>query len=83
MNYENLERGSGLSVTKIESFFFGCPHIPSGAMLLFPALTELRIVNQKFSHISGLESCVNLQQLWICEGQVEVHTLTSIGTVLS
>lgn len=70
VNFENLERGSGLKVTKLESFFFGCPHIPTG-ISFFPALTELRIVNQKFTHISGLECCVSLKQLWICEGQVQ------------
>ncbi len=72
MSYDHLERGSGHKVTKLESFFFGTPCIPQGGLVYFPALTELRIVNQKFTHISGLDSCVGLTQLWICEGQLEV-----------
>lgn len=47
-------------------------------MAFFPNLTELQIVNQKFKRVSGLESCVNLTSLWICEGQVEVGVVLVI-----
>ena len=72
VSYDKLEKGSGTKVQKLEIFFFGCPYIPSGCMAFFPNLTELRIVNQKFTRVSGLEACVNLTSLWICEAQVEV-----------
>ena len=62
--------GAGTKVKSLEIFFFSCPRIVG--MRHFPSLTVLCIVNQRFSHISGLENCKQLQELWICETQIQV-----------
>ena len=39
----------------------------------FPNLTSLCVMNQKVNKISGLENCRLLEELWICEGCIEVR----------
>ena len=77
INYEKLvEEGCGGKVQELEMFFFGYPRIVG--MEYFPNLTKLCIVNQKMSSMKGVEACMHLEELWICEGQ-----LTKIeGTVV-
>ena len=70
VTYEKLALGYGVKVQKLEIFFFGCPRIPS--LNYFPNLRVLCIVNQRFSRISSLEACPSLQELWICETQIQV-----------
>lgn len=38
----------------------------------FPNLTELKIIAQELTHISGLESCSKLSELWIAECKLNV-----------
>lgn len=69
INYERLvEEGCGGKVLELEMFFFGCPRIVG--MQYFPNLTKLRIVNQKIGSMKGVDACTNLEELWICEGQL-------------
>ena len=75
VNYDKLQLGGGVKVKKLEIFFFGFPRVVS--MHHFPNLSVLCVMNQKISKISGLQSCVNLKELWICEGAVEVFFLSS------
>ena len=70
VNYDKLQLGGGMKVEKLEIFFFGFPRVVG--MHHFPNLSMLCIMNQKISKISGLQSCVNLKELWICEGAIEV-----------
>ncbi len=70
VNYEKLCNG-GSKLKRLEIFFFGCTHIPQG-IHQFHNLLTLCIVNQQFSHITGLEGCPLLEELWICETQVTV-----------
>ena len=49
-------------------FFFGYPRIVG--MQHFPNLSKLSIVNQKIGSMKGIEACMNLEELWICEGQL-------------
>lgn len=53
---------------ELEMFFFGYPRIVG--LEHFLNLTRLRIVNQKISSMKGVEVCRNLEELWICEGQL-------------
>ena len=73
VNYEKLQMGAGSTVKKLEIFFFGFPRVV--CLHHFPNLTSLCVVNQKISRLSGLESCMALQELWVCEGQIEVGQL--------
>ena len=70
VSYDKLAVGYGAKVIRLEIFFFGCPRI--AGLHHFPNLRVLCIVNQRFGRISGLETCCNLQELWICETQVQV-----------
>lgn len=69
INYEKLvEEGGGGKVLELEMFFFGYPRVVG--MEYFPSLTKLRVVNQKINSMKGVEACMNLEELWICEGQL-------------
>ena len=69
INYEKLvEEGCGGKVQELEMFFFGYPRIVG--MNYFPNLTKLCIVNQKINSMKGVEGCMHLEELWICEGQL-------------
>ena len=70
VNYEKLPMGGGLQKTKLEIFFFGFPRIVG--MRHFPNLTYLCVMNQKIEKLSGLETCKNLEELWVCEGVIAV-----------
>ncbi|XP_046502943.1 leucine-rich repeat-containing protein 9 isoform X3 [Equus quagga] len=64
LSYEMVgERGSDTS--KLEMFFSGYPCIVG--LSLFPNLTSLTIVAQDIKEISGLETCLQLKELWIAE----------------
>lgn len=54
----------------LEIFFFGCPRIVG--LHHFPFLSCLRIVNQRISSMKGISVCTSLNELWICEGDIEV-----------
>lgn len=72
INYDKLHQSSyAAKVNKLEIFFFGCPRMPSG-MHMFSNLSTLCIVNQHFDEMSGLQECLTLEELWICETQVQV-----------
>lgn len=53
-------------------FFSGLPRLIS--MKPFPNLLKLVIVNQTLERIEGLDTCVNLQELWITECKLKVCT---------
>ena len=76
-NFERLlETGRDEKVTRIEIFFFGFPRI--SGLHHFPNLAVLRIVNQPIRSLSGLESCDRLQELWVCETEIEVSIYTTL-----
>lgn len=81
VTYEKLALGCGTEVRRLEMFFFGCPRITG--LNSFPNLRVLCIVNQRFGQISGLDSCRCLEELWICETQVNVSELPSCCIDLS
>ena len=58
------------NVKRIEMFFSGFPTIMH--LEKFPNLTILKVVAQELSQISGLETCLNLVELWICECKITV-----------
>lgn len=60
----------------LEIFFFGCPRIVG--LHHFPFLSCLRIVNQRISSMKGLSVCTSLNELWICEGDIEVCFIIEI-----
>ena len=69
VNYEKLvEEGCGGKVQELEMFFFGYPRIVG--LEHFPNLTKLCIVNQKIHSMKGVETCMNLEELWVCEGKL-------------
>ena len=54
-------------------FFSGFPEIVG--MSYFPNLVALCIVGQDtLEKIEGLESLVHLEELWICEANVQVYS---------
>jgi Leucine-rich repeat (LRR) protein len=54
----------------IEMFFLGYPRF--ACLSKFPNLGTLKIFGQDLKRMSpGLESCVNLNELWVCECQIE------------
>lgn len=80
INYEKLvEEGCGGKVLELEMFFFGYPRIVG--MEYFPNITKLTIVNQKISSMKGIEACMSLEELWICEGQLTKIEGATIGVV--
>lgn len=60
----------GPDTSKLEMFFSGYPRIVG--LSLFPNLTSLTIVAQDIKDISGLETCLQLKELWIAECCIEV-----------
>lgn len=71
VNYEKLKDGSGIGVKRLEMFFSGFPEIVG--MSYFPNLVTLCIVGQDtLEKIEGLESLIHLEELWICEANVQV-----------
>jgi len=60
-------------------FFSGLPRLIS--LKPFPNLLKLVIVNQTIERIEGLETCVNLQELWITECKLKVCTYLIITSV--
>lgn len=58
------------TIKSIEMFFNGMPAIVH--MDKFPGLKELKIIAQELHLISGLDSCVNLNELWIAECKLNV-----------
>jgi Leucine-rich repeat (LRR) protein len=52
-------------------FFLGFPIIAH--MDRFINLTKLKIIEQDLSDISGLSSCLLLEELWICECKLTVN----------
>lgn len=52
-------------------FFNGYPQILH--IDKFPNLTELKIIDQELSTITGLETCLNLAELWIAECKLNVN----------
>ena len=71
-----LRNSSGFDsqVQVLEMFFSGLPRLIS--LKPFPNLLKLVIVNQNIERIEGLDTCINLQELWIteCKLKVSVHT---------
>lgn len=60
----------GCNASKLEMFFSGYPRIIG--LSLFPNLTSLTIIAQDIKEISGLQSCLQLKELWIAECCLEV-----------
>lgn len=53
----------GSDTSKLKCFFSGYPRIVG--LSLFPNLLSLTIVAQDIKGISGLETCLQLKELWI------------------
>ena len=43
----------------------------------FPNLTTLKIIAQDLTFITGLDSCANLDELWLAECKITVITIIS------
>ena len=69
LNHGRVEKGGGLKTTVLEIFFFGYSRLVG--LHHFPSLRKLCVMNQKIHSLSGLESCRNLEELWVCEGFVK------------
>ena len=59
-------------VTVLEMFFSGLPRLIG--LKAFPNLIKLVIANQTIERLDGLDSCVNLEELWITECKLKVST---------
>ncbi len=59
-------------VEALEMFFSGLPRLIS--LKPFPNLLKLIIVNQTIERLEGLDTCVNLKELWITECKLKVCT---------
>uniref|UniRef100_A0A452UDS9 Leucine-rich repeat-containing protein 9 n=1 Tax=Ursus maritimus TaxID=29073 RepID=A0A452UDS9_URSMA len=68
LSYEMVGQ-EGSDTSKLEMFFSGYPRIVG--LSLFPNLTSLTIVAQDIKEISGLETCLQLKELWIAECCIE------------
>nr|XP_048271838.1 leucine-rich repeat-containing protein 9 isoform X6 [Myodes glareolus] len=68
LSYEMVGQ-EGSDASKLEMFFSGYPLIVG--LSLFPNLTSLTIVAQDIREISGLETCLQLKELWIAECYIE------------
>ncbi|XP_070259856.1 leucine-rich repeat-containing protein 9 isoform X3 [Myotis yumanensis] len=68
LSYEMVVQ-EGSDTSKLEMFFSGYPCIVG--LSLFPNLTSLTIVAQDIKEISGLETCLQLKELWIAECYLE------------
>lgn len=69
----------GSDTSKLEMFFSGYPRIVG--LSLFPNLTSLTVVAQDIKEISGLETCLQLKELWIAECCIEVSLNITIYEV--
>jgi hypothetical protein len=70
-----LQRNNGgidSHVEALEMFFSGLPRLIS--LKPFPNLLKLIIVNQTIERLEGLDTCVNLKELWITECKLKVCT---------
>ena len=52
-------------------FFFGCSRVVG--LSYFTNLRRLCIMNQKIASMIGVGVCHTLEELWICEGEIEVR----------
>ncbi|XP_040598886.1 leucine-rich repeat-containing protein 9 isoform X2 [Mesocricetus auratus] len=68
LSYEMVGQ-EGSETSKLEMFFSGYPRIVG--LSLFPNLSSLTIVAQDIKEISGLETCLQLKELWIAECCIE------------
>ncbi|KFO22867.1 Leucine-rich repeat-containing protein 9 [Fukomys damarensis] len=68
LSYEMVGQ-EGSDASKLEMFFSGYPCIVG--LSLFPNLASLTIVDQDIKEISGLETCLQLKELWIAECYIE------------
>ncbi|CAK6432029.1 unnamed protein product, partial [Pipistrellus nathusii] len=68
LSYEMVVQ-EGSDTSKLEMFFSGYPCIVG--LSLFPNLTSLTIIAQDIKEISGLETCLQLKELWIAECYLE------------
>ncbi|MBZ3871661.1 Leucine-rich repeat-containing protein 9 [Sciurus carolinensis] len=75
LSYEMVGK-EGSNASKLEMFFSGYPHIVG--LSLFPNLTSLTIVAQDIKEISGLETCLQLKELWIAECCIETTAMKKI-----
>ena len=62
-----------MKAKKLEMFFFGCPRIVG--LQNFPHLKKLCIMNQKIGSMAGIRTCPSLEELWVCEGEIEVSSI--------
>ena len=69
----------GSDISELEMFFSGYTRIVG--LSLFPNLTSLTIVAQDIKEISGLETCLQLKELWIAECCIEVSVNTTLCEV--
>uniref|UniRef100_A0A8D0NA19 U2A'/phosphoprotein 32 family A C-terminal domain-containing protein n=1 Tax=Sus scrofa TaxID=9823 RepID=A0A8D0NA19_PIG len=77
LSYEMIGQ-KGSDTSKLEMFFSGYPRIVG--LSLFPNLTSLTIVAQDIKEISGLETCLQLKELWIAECCIEgLQTLKNLS----
>ncbi|XP_075049503.1 leucine-rich repeat-containing protein 9 [Mixophyes fleayi] len=67
VNYEKITQ-DGPATRTLEMFFFGYARMVG--LSYFPNLTNLTLIGQNIESISGLESCLLLQELWISECQL-------------
>ncbi|ELW69018.1 Leucine-rich repeat-containing protein 9 [Tupaia chinensis] len=70
LSYEMVKQ-EGSDTSKLEMFFSGYPQIVG--LSLFPNLSSLTIVAQDIKEISGLETCLQLKELWIAECYIELE----------
>lgn len=70
ITFEKLSGGAGLKTKHLDMFFFGCPRIVG--LSYFANLRRLCIMNQKIASMVGVGVCHTLEELWICEGDIEV-----------
>lgn len=78
LSYEMVGQ-EGSDTSKLEMFFSGYPRIVG--LSLFPNLTSLTVVAQDIKEISGLETCLQLKELWIAECCIEVSLNITIYEV--
>ncbi|KAH0517179.1 Leucine-rich repeat-containing protein 9 [Microtus ochrogaster] len=77
LSYEMVGQ-EGSDTSKLEMFFSGYPRIVG--LSLFPNLSSLTIVAQDIREISGLETCLQLKELWIAECYIEgLETLKNLN----
>jgi hypothetical protein len=72
LSYDRIaaRNGEGNTVRLLEMFFSGYPRMLR--MTLFPRLETLILIGQTIDVVAGLETCVRLRELWICECKLKV-----------